>query len=260
MSRPTDPDPRSPFRFTLPSGEKIPDWQIRQFQFSGCLILFLLLFAGCLLPLFLIDVAQQALINLNLSPTGAILVLLGIIIGSTINVHISRRLTGRTIDVSPPTPFAQWPPAFSGKRLNEELIIAVNVGGCVIPALLGVWLLRPLLEQGGKVVMVLLIGILLNSVICYLASRPIRGLGILLPLWVPALIALLVPWIGLNHPIYESFRPATAYLIGISGPLLGADLLRWKDFHQIGSGMVSIGGSGTWDGILLAGLVGAFFA
>ncbi|MCA9041091.1 MAG: DUF1614 domain-containing protein [Planctomycetaceae bacterium] len=259
MSSP-DPDRRRPNPFNFPWGNQPSENQKRQIQISGCLILFLLLFVGCLLPFFLIDAAQQALINLNLSPTGAILVLLGIIIGSAINIPISRSLTGRTVEVSTQSPFAQWPPVFRGERLNEELIITVNVGGCVIPSLLGVWLLRPILEEGGRVVLVTLLGMGLNSTICYFASRPIQGLGILLPLWVPALTALAVPWIALNQPAYDSFRPATAYLIGISGPLIGADLARWKDFLKIGSGMVSIGGAGTWDGILLSGLVAAFFA
>ena len=234
-------------------------------QLSGCLILFLLLFVGCLLPFVLIDAAQQALMNLNLSPTGAMLVLIGIIIGSVINIPVSRRLTGRTVEVSSPTtaessPLTQWPPVMGRARLNEELVIAVNVGGCLIPSLLGIWLLRPLLEEGGTVLMVLLIGMWLNSTICYLASRPIKGLGILLPFWIPPLVALLVTWGALSAPLYEPYRPATAYLIGISGPLIGADLARWKDFHKIGSGLVAIGGAGTWDGILLSGLVAAFFA
>ncbi|MEZ6044828.1 MAG: DUF1614 domain-containing protein [Planctomycetaceae bacterium] len=254
----TPPDPDRPFRIRFPAGQKLPEWQLRQFQFSGCLILFLLLFVSCLLPLFLIETAQQALLNLNLSPTGAILVILGIVIGSTINIPISRRLSGRTVEVPLESTITNWPPMSRTARLNEELIIAVNVGGCVIPSLLGLWVLRPLLEQGGTVLSVLLIGIVLNSLICYYCSRPIEGLGILLPLWVPALVALAVPWIGLGADSYAPFRPAVAYLIGISGPLLGADLLRWKDFHKIGSGVVSIGGAGTWDGILLSGLVAAF--
>lgn len=252
-----EPDRRWSSGMPFSPGGSFPE---QQFRLSGCLILVLLLFVGCLLPFFLIDAARTALMNLNLSPGGAMLVLFGIVIGSMINIPISRRLTGRTIEVPPRRSRVQWPPVFQQQRLNEELVIAVNVGGCVIPTLLGIWLLRPLLAEGGKVAMVLLIGMWLNSAICYLTSRPIKGLGILLPLWVPALVALLVPWIALSDPAYEAVRPATAYLIGISGPLLGADLARWKDFHKIGSGMVAIGGAGTWDGILLSGLVAAFFA
>ena len=42
---------------------------------------------------------------------------------------------------------------------------------------------------------------------------------------------------------------------GVLGPLVGADLLHLDDIAEIGTGMASIGGAGTFDGVVLSGLV-----
>jgi len=47
---------------------------------------------------------------------------------------------------------------------------------------------------------------------------------------------------------------------GISGPLIGADLLNLRPISTVSTGMLSIGGAGTFDGIVLSGLVAAFLA
>ncbi len=39
------------------------------------------------------------------------------------------------------------------------------------------------------------------------------------------------------------------------GPLIGADLLHLDDIAQLGAEMASIGGAGTFDGVVLSGLV-----
>ncbi|MCS4031868.1 putative membrane protein [Salinibacter ruber] len=49
--------------------------------------------------------------------------------------------------------------------------------------------------------------------------------------------------------------PPIAFAAGVLGPLIGADLLHLDDIAQLGAGMASIGGAGTFDGVVLSGLV-----
>src|SRR5690606_26031502 len=119
---------------------------------------------------------------------------------------------------------------------------------------------------------VVALGVILNTAVCYYAAQPIPKLGIAMSPWISPLTALGATWIGFplatsllagGNPQGDVFREIyapVAFVIGISGPLLGADLLHWNDFKKISAGTVSIGGAGTWDGIVLSGLLAALLA
>jgi uncharacterized membrane protein len=47
---------------------------------------------------------------------------------------------------------------------------------------------------------------------------------------------------------------------GVAGPLIGADILHLKDIQKNAVGIASIGGAGTFDGIILSGIVAAYLA
>ena len=51
-----------------------------------------------------------------------------------------------------------------------------------------------------------------------------------------------------------------AYVAGVAGPLIGADLLHLEEIEQSAVGVASIGGAGTFDGIVLSGIVAAYLA
>lgn len=51
-----------------------------------------------------------------------------------------------------------------------------------------------------------------------------------------------------------------AFVIGVAGPLIGADLMHLKDIEARSAGTLSIGGAGTFDGIVLSGVVTAYLA
>ena len=55
-------------------------------------------------------------------------------------------------------------------------------------------------------------------------------------------------------------RVAAAFIAGVLGPLIGADLLHLRDIRTIATGMLSIGGAGTFDGIVLSGIFAAVLA
>jgi uncharacterized membrane protein len=54
--------------------------------------------------------------------------------------------------------------------------------------------------------------------------------------------------------------PRIAFVAGVLGPLVGADLMHLRDAAKLGSGVISMGGAGTFDGIVLSGVVAAYLA
>ncbi len=51
-----------------------------------------------------------------------------------------------------------------------------------------------------------------------------------------------------------------AYIGGTLGTLIGADLLNWRSYGDLGAPLVSIGGAGTFDGIFLSGVLAVLLA
>ena len=82
-----------------------------------------------------------------------------------------------------------------------------------------------------------------------LVSRPVPG-GIVSPSLVSPLAA------ALTAVFVESLQyHVTAYVAGTVGTLLGADLLNFYKIPRLGSSVVSIDGAGTFDGVLLSGIL-----
>ena len=55
-------------------------------------------------------------------------------------------------------------------------------------------------------------------------------------------------------------RVAAAFIAGVAGPIVGADLLHLKDLTKTPVAIMSIGGAGTFDGIVLSGVLAALLA
>lgn len=232
---------------------------MRVVRLNGCLVMLIAFFAMCIIPMLFVNILETALHNLHLSRTGALLVLVGMFAGSIINLPLYSISHGNQELITPesrrfrdPFNLPPWDP------LQRETLVAVNVGGCLVPLLLAAWLLPAVAQGGPQVLTVLIGGVIANCAVCYRFANAIPGLGIALPTFLPAMVSLVFAWIGLASPIYEPFQAPVAYLIGISGPLIGADILHWRDFKHLSTGIISIGGAGTWDGIVLSGLLAAF--
>jgi uncharacterized membrane protein len=60
--------------------------------------------------------------------------------------------------------------------------------------------------------------------------------------------------------MFPDFAPPVAFAAGALGPLIGADLLRLGQINRISTGVASIGGAGTFDGIVLSALVATLLA
>ena len=144
-----------------------------------------------------------------------------------------------------------WPEMVRERR---ETIIAVNFDGCVVPTGLAVYELLHFSAAGAPALLALLVTAGVNIAVCYFVARPVQGVGILLPGLVPAAVAAVLALI---------FAPGdaapVAYVAGVAGPLIGADLLHLREIEQSAVGIASIG-AGTFDGIVLSGIVAAYLA
>ncbi|HET8577738.1 MAG TPA: DUF1614 domain-containing protein [Methylomirabilota bacterium] len=129
-------------------------------------------------------------------------------------------------------------------------VVAINVGGALIPALLSLYLF---VRSGMYVRMA--IGILIVSVIVHRLAYVVPGVGIAVPMLVPPLAAAGVA-------LLLAFRraPPLAYVSGTMGALIGADLTNLGKVAQLGAPVVSIGGAGTFDGVFLTGIIAGLLA
>lgn len=208
-----------------------------------------------LLPFVFGQLFTAALIKLKLAPSIALLVVIGIFLGSPINIPVKRMSREESVLADPLAVFGLqgwWP---SLQRIRRETIIAVNVGGCLIPVSLAIYEAAHLAGAGQHALLGLLLAVVINTGVCYWMAQPVEGVGIAMPGLFPAIVAsvsalLLVP----------DQAPPVAFVAGVLGPLIGADLLHLRDIEKIATGIASIGGAGTFDGIVLSGIVAAYLA
>ena len=124
-------------------------------------------------------------------------------------------------------------------------IIAVNVGGAVIPALLSFFLLvRNRLYLRG------LVAVAIVTFCVHAVAYPVKGVGIAEPTFVPPLISTMVALL-----LSREYAPPLAYIAGSLGTLIGADLLNLGKVQGLGAPVASIGGAGTFDGIFVTGIL-----
>jgi len=99
------------------------------------------------------------------------------------------------------------------------------------------------------------VGCAANIAVCYLIARPVPGVGILMPGVMSPIVAA-----GLALLLAPEMAAPVAFVSGVMGPLIGADLMHLKHIETSDIGVVSIGGAGTFDGIILSGIVAAYLA
>jgi uncharacterized membrane protein len=88
------------------------------------------------------------------------------------------------------------------------------------------------------------------AAVTYWLARPLRGVGIAVPLFIPPLSAALLALL-----LVPAQAPLTAYVAGTVGTLVGADVLNLHRIGRLGAPVASIGGAGTFDGVFLTGIL-----
>lgn len=223
---------------------RIPAW----------LVFFVFLLPLAIVPLLLFaDLAIHGLTRLHLSLNVALVLLFGMFAGGFVNIPIKRiRRATQTID-HPLTIVGLselWPHL---QRVRDEAIVAVNVGGCLIPLGIALYELGHLASRGPEALLGVSSAIVINTVVCCLIARPVPNVGIAMPAFVSPLVSA-----GLALFLTPDFAPPVAFVAGVVGPLVGADLLHLSDINKIDAGVISIGGAGTFDGTVLSGIVAAY--
>ena len=208
-----------------------------------------------LFPLFFGELMLGGLGKLHVSPKVAVALVLSIIVGGFINIPVKRLVREQDLIVHPFAVFGFSDLWSKLRYARRETIIAVNVGGCLIPSGLAIYEFFYLAAAGWKVVGSAGVACVLNSIVCYIVARPVPGTGIVMPGFLSAAVAA-----GLALLITPDQTGPVAFIAGVIGPLVGADLLYLKDITKSAIGVASIGGAGTFDGIVLSGIVAAYLA
>jgi uncharacterized membrane protein len=196
-----------------------------------------------------INVLRYAYTRLGVSSGTALLLLFASLIGSYINIPVwefperevqsGQEVTFFGIQYVVPV-VVEWP----------GTVIALNVGGAVIPTLLSLYLLakNDLWVRG-------IITTAIVTVIIHALAYPVQGVGIAVPIFVPPVATAIAAVL-----IARQHAAVLAYAGGSLGTLIGADLLNLGVVQGLGAPVASIGGAGTFDGIFLTGIVAVLLA
>lgn len=179
--------------------------------------------------------------NLGLAPELVLVMFVAMLIGSFVNIPLTRR---RLIEVETSHFFGM----FKKKGLVAQGL-SLNVGGALIPILLASYLLFQVPLQPTLIATGLMI------ILSFKMARVIPGKGIVMPFLIPPLFAVVIAFM-----LAPNDTAMVAFTSGVFGVLIGADLLNVPKIMREQSGILSIGGAGVFDGIFLIGIISALLA
>ena len=210
---------------------------------------FFFILIGFFLLVLVLRSIRYAYESLGISSRTAIFLLFASLVGSIFNIPVA--------DLPPEQVESDQVINFFGMQYAVPVVshwtgtvIAVNVGGAVIPTLMSLYLLATH-ELWGKG----LLAIAVVAVIIHSMAYPVAGLGIAVPVFMPVVVTAIVA-------VILSRREAAplAYIAGSLGTLIGADLTNLDKVRGLGAPVASIGGAGTFDGIFLTGILAVLLA
>jgi uncharacterized membrane protein len=198
-----------------------------------------------LLPFLLLGMIGAAFLRLGLPPGLIFWLLIATLVGSMVNIPVYRFESQEVLGDETISYFGMRfrPPSLGA---SHQTVLAVNVGGALIPLGICLYLLLRIPFGWYLPVLVVLVILVVNRL-----ARPIRGLGIAVPGLAPPLLAALGAYL-LCPPF---LRAPCAYIASTLGILIGADLLRLGEIPKLGAPVASIGGAGTFDAIFFGGIV-----
>jgi uncharacterized membrane protein len=202
-----------------------------------------------LVVLIQLGVLRYAYRRVGISSRAALMLLLGSLAGSYVNIPLAelpaqeivagREITYYGMQYMVPV-VTDWP----------GTVIAINLGGALIPILVSIYLLGRNRMWG--------LGLLATAcvtAVCHFLADPVPGVGIALPVLVPALTTAVVAFL-----LSREHTAPLAYISGSLGTLIGADLLNLDKLQGLGAPIASIGGAGTFDGVFLTGILAVILA
>jgi len=208
------------------------------------LLLLLALFLPVLLFLLFYRMVSISFVRLGIPRPLVFFLFLSILVGGLINIPV-----WQTQAMEPGNVFRLGHVFFLEPPRVITTIVAINVGGALIPLLLSLYLLpkAPLLRMG--------LGVVIVALVTNWLARVVPGEGIFLNPFIPPLVSA-----GAALVLGQRQAAPVAYVSGTLGTLIGADLLNLRDIAQSGGTFLSIGGAGVFDGVFLVGVVAAFLS
>jgi len=209
----------------------------------------LVLLAIGLIILVQLRILRYAYMKLGVGPGAALMLLFCSLIGSYFNIpitvlHGAPVRSGQIVDffgmqyVVPVV--VSWP----------GTVLAVNVGGALIPALMSSYLvvryqiwLKAAITTG------------IIAFVIHMMATPVPGIGIAVPVFAPVVTTAILAFV-----LSREYAAPLAYIGGSMGTLIGADLLNLDKISGLGAPVASIGGAGTFDGVFLAGILAVLLA
>jgi uncharacterized membrane protein len=195
-------------------------------------LLLLLVLLALLVLLVEVRVLTYAYRKIGVHPRYAFAVMLLSLVGSAVDLPLFALVPASSAQAAAPT------------------VVALNVGGALIPVLVSLYLVLRT-----KMYMRMAVGTVIVAAVVHRLAELVPGVGIAVPMIAPPLIAAGVA-------LLLSFRraPPIAYVAGSMGTLIGADLLNLGQIARLGAPVVSIGGAGTFDGVFLTGILAGLLA
>jgi len=202
-----------------------------------------------LIALLEIGVIQTAYHKLGMSHRAISLLLMLTIFGSYVNIPIGEVSASRLIhdSIVVVNGIAYVVP---NVRSAGHTIIAINLGGALIPILLSGYLLMRVGGVAQAIVATLIVALAVHHF-----SRLVPGVGIAVPTLVPGVLAAISAMI-----LSRARRAVVAYVAGAMGCLLGADILNLGALARLQAPVASIGGAGTFDGVFVSGIIAVLLA
>jgi len=235
---------------------------IRVYSGGPLTILAIIVIIGLLViivPLLFLGFAGKALMNLvGLSWLTATALVILILLCSLVNIPVWK-IRRETIRMPRNETFDAFTPNENGGLW--ETTIAVNLGGAIIPIAMAWYLLyrASSVMSGNTVYLQVLAATLIVAAMTYVTTRPMVGIGLRVPLFIPGLTALLCGILlaggfGLLSAGVIAFTSATF------GILLGANIAHLPHVGDLEVPQVSIGGAGTFGAIFIGCILSALIA
>jgi len=224
--------------------------QMSQMHYLPIAPAFFAILVGIFLIVLILRSVSYAYESLGVSHHAAMWLLFASLLGSFFNIPVAELPPGQVMS-------NQQVVNFFGMQYEVPVVshwagtvIAVNVGGAVIPTLMSIYLLiRNQLWAKG------LAATAIVAVIIHLMANPVPGLGIAVPVFVPVVATAIVAML-----LSRQYAAPLAYIAGSLGTLIGADLSNLDKVSGLGAPVASIGGAGTFDGIFLTGILAVLLA
>lgn len=221
------------------------------FFLFAVLLLILVLAIG----LIFIGAISTAFEEVGFSPTTTALILVATFVGSFVNIPILKLQTTIPILKEEFVSFFGMVYRIPQVEYGETTtMVAINVGGALIPTIVSVYLLWKL----PSAILQALVGVAVVAVVTHVVARPVKGVGIATPAFIPPLVAAISAYL-LSSNASSAIR-VVAYVAGVLGTLIGADLSNLHVIPKLGAPIASIGGAGTFDGVFLSGIIATLLA